>query len=399
MKVACCMMVHCPNTEMENYFMRCLRSLRGQVDELNVVATKKDRTQEIALAWAESNPGVKVHTVYEPWAMDFSKHRNTSLGMVSEDMDWILVMDSDEEFLSFFDLRMWLKSLGPEVMAVAVKLHDNRSDKDCMETTQPRLFRRGQVHYESTVHNQPIFPGMTSVASPFHEVRHYGYGLSPESLAAKWDRSEAMIRANMKKDPAWAKGWFYLMQVAGLRGDYAGVVEYGQRYMEHREQEGALFFSGVFFSVLQAYRTMGDTEGMGRVLRQGLAEVPDDADLNLALADYGVMTNNEALVGKGSANYCRAYKRHMDSPASLGTNISYTLNPDFYALSRYRLAVFHLKRGVDNWRELAAMVEQVSEPLRKQIHEGAVGNLEAIGLSLPTDWILPKTKLAMVGRR
>lgn len=87
-RISVCMIVR----NEETLLPRCLQSIQGIADEIIVVDTgSTDRTIEIGRRF-----GAKVY--HHPWENDFSKHRNQSLSYAT--MDWVLVLDADEEFFS-----------------------------------------------------------------------------------------------------------------------------------------------------------------------------------------------------------------------------------------------------------------------------------------------------------
>ena len=209
-----CMMVK----DEEHNLKRCLSSLNGIADELIIVDTgSNDSSVPIAESF-----GAKVY--HHPWENDFSKHRNQSIGYASG--DWLLIFDADEELFlnspsSASDLKDWLGKIPAECMSAAIVLKDIQKDMQAMQFNSVRLFRRGSVVYEGTVHNTPkIINGKPeAVFCPFIYLKHYGYDLTPEQQSAKRDRTEGLLLKRLEKNPDDVVAMFYLIQAYTAYGE------------------------------------------------------------------------------------------------------------------------------------------------------------------------------------
>jgi glycosyltransferase involved in cell wall biosynthesis len=73
----------------ERFLTECLESVKGVVDEINIVDTgSTDRTVEIARSFG-------ANVIFREWKNDFAWARNEALAMATK--RWTLVLDADEE--------------------------------------------------------------------------------------------------------------------------------------------------------------------------------------------------------------------------------------------------------------------------------------------------------------
>jgi tetratricopeptide (TPR) repeat protein len=204
-QVSVCMIVK----NEEKMLDRCLNSVRGFANELIVVDTgSTDRTAEIA-----ESRGAKVY--HHEWEDDFSKARNYSLGYATK--EWIFVLDADEEMVpEDFALLQ-------EVMAqkkydlVSVNVYNLGPEGTTISSFLPsiRMFRRSTgAHYIGTVHNQLKFDENKHKAVRVNaRVKHYGYGLDPESMKRKIERSRALLLKQIEEYPQNYFAHFNLAQL------------------------------------------------------------------------------------------------------------------------------------------------------------------------------------------
>ncbi|NOZ06608.1 MAG: glycosyltransferase [Chloroflexi bacterium] len=175
----------------EKFLAQCLDSIKDAVDEIIIVDTgSTDRTVEIARRYTD-----KVY--FYAWNNSFSEARNVSLGYATG--EWILQIDADEK-LEQEDvplLHQVIQSNQYDVVFVTIlnELPGGQWGKHRFQ----RLFRRGRAHYEGIVHNQLVYDGPAAVA----EIRlyHYGYNLTPEQMAAKYERTTGLLRQQIADDP------------------------------------------------------------------------------------------------------------------------------------------------------------------------------------------------------
>jgi len=129
---------------------QCLSSLRGLVDEINIVDTgSTDDSQDIARSFAANIRS-------SPWRNDFSYHRNESLAMAAG--KWQFVVDADE-VLAESDpeetrRNLALRRLPPVALVRERLIYPNKST---LSFLSPRFLRRSaRIRYQYPVHEQLV---------------------------------------------------------------------------------------------------------------------------------------------------------------------------------------------------------------------------------------------------
>ena len=305
-----CMMVK----DEEHNLKRCLSSLNGIADELIIVDTgSNDSSVPIAESF-----GAKVY--HHPWENDFSKHRNQSIEYASG--DWLLIFDADEELFlnspsSVSDLKDWLGKIPAECMSAAIVLKDIQKDMQAMQFNSVRLFRKGSVVYEDTVHNKPkIINGKPeAVFCPFIYLKHYGYDLTPAQQSAKRDRTEGLLLKRLEKNPDDVVAMFYLIQAYTAYGEYNKAVIYIEKYEEASKRTGIKFNGSIYCTACHVYRKLLDKKNAQKWLLIGLKEYPKDIDLLMSLTEYGVWAQDINLMLQGAKGFLQAYDDYQTQGA------------------------------------------------------------------------------------
>ena len=248
--ISACMIVK----NEEELLPQCLRSIKNVVDEIIVVDTgSSDRTVEIAESF-----GAKVY--HHPWENDFSKHRNQSISYAKG--EWILIIDADEEFYAE----------DAAILREAIK--DSKADfmyLQCfdMESTgephgvfnQVRLFRNGLgMQYSRSVHNQLQVVGRSFYSKL--RFRHFGYDLDPLKMEEKHQRTTSLLQKAIEADPGDPFNYFQLSSSYSMNREYRKAIEQGEKalgLMKERRLNNA-YFSTVYYTVAQAYFTLGELE-------------------------------------------------------------------------------------------------------------------------------------------
>lgn len=211
----------------------CLESLRGLIDEINVVDTgSTDDTVAIAERF-----GARV--MHSPWSADFSKHRNEAFDMCGEHVDWCFIIDGDEELApgSSSAFRLALEEIhGNDQIGCLVVPVETRGDGwapadavtvgapcpgcgtvcGCPKCSTParqgraqtflaqRAVRRGAYRYAYPVHNQliPLTPRVEVQARAGTVLSWY-----EGEMSAKAERSIPMLKALYECDEPsmWAR--------------------------------------------------------------------------------------------------------------------------------------------------------------------------------------------------
>ncbi len=203
-KVSACLIVK----NEEELLPGCLDSIRDWVDEIIVVDTgSTDRTVEIAESY-----GARVF--HQPWEGDFSKHRNYSIDQAGG--DWILIIDADERMTAadIPPLQRHLAEHEADIIAVNVLNVGGKFEEQVTFLPSIRLFRRELgLRYEGIVHNQLKIDPSQPVLRTAATIKHLGYGLSPDKLRAKAERTIALLDRQLAENPDNAFALFNYAQV------------------------------------------------------------------------------------------------------------------------------------------------------------------------------------------
>jgi len=190
--VSFCMIVK----DEEERLSTALESIKSFADEIIVVDTgSTDRTVEIAESY-----GAKVY--YHEWEKDFSKARNQSISYATK--EWVGILDADEEIVQndLPILRQLLDQKDHNLVSCSVI---NVSEDGSYQSFLPsiRFFRRSiSARYDGIVHNQLKFDTEreTVLRGPVRFM-HYGYGLTPEQMKRKIQRSRELLLQQLKENP------------------------------------------------------------------------------------------------------------------------------------------------------------------------------------------------------
>jgi len=341
MKLSVCMMVK----DEEELLPQCLESIQKICDELIIVDTgSKDKSIDIATAF-----GAKIY--HHPWINNFSHHRNQSIKYSTG--DWILIIDADEKLiidpnLTKEDINEWFENTPEDVNSIAVMVQDIQDGKMMMCCNSARIFRKGKIHYEGVVHNQPMFTGPCGLCH-FMYLEHYGYGLSKEKMEVKFKRSEKLLLDRYKKNKKDYQVGFYMCQLYGQNGDIDDSILWGERYLANKDKMGKDFNASIYFTMVRNYQGLNDIENSYRVLRMGLREDPTNPDLGLALSDQGTFTGEPHIVAEGARRFLKGYKKCMDEPNTMEGKFYFTLRADAMCLMIYRLCISCFQEGMDAW--------------------------------------------------
>ena len=357
----------------EELLPQCLESVKLLADQIVIVDTgSTDRTVAIAESF-----GAEVY--HSSWTNNFSLHRNQSIEY-AKDADWVLVIDADEKLcidptLTKQDITEWFEKAPEDVNAIALMVQDIQHGKMMMCCNSARIFRKGKVHYEGVVHNQPIFTGPCGLCH-FLYLEHYGYGLSEEKMEVKFKRTLNLLLDRYNKNNEDYQVGFYLCQLYGQHGDIVDSAKWGEWYIENKDNMGMDFNTSIYFTMIRNYQTMEDWKRAYEVLRMGLRDDPINPDLGLALSDQGTFTNEPHIVAEGARRFLKGYKKCMEEPSTMEGKFYFTLREDAMALMVYRLCIACLQESMDAWG-LFQDVKKFSDPM---MLEEFKENLGALGM-------------------
>jgi hypothetical protein len=371
MSISACIIVR----DGGDLFREMLLSITGIVDEIIVVNTDPDEliTDDLMLAQT-----CGARCFHHPWEGDFSLHRNQAIGHVTGG-DWILIIDADETVDGTVEratLNRWLSSLPDTTGAAAIRLWDMRQGRSFMLHHQVRLFRKGCIRYEGSVHNQPRITGQVEFC-PIMTMRHYGYDLPEDQMERKYLRQERMLLDAIEAQPGNYQLLFYLSQHYGLSGCADKAIECSRAYIEHREEMGDRFFFTAYTSLASILISLKRYDEAAEIIRAGLADKPG-ADLYYCLSTYAVEQKIVSLIIQAVESYHEAVAA-LD--ANQGIDLStfhFFVAPHHRMTQKYRLAMAHIvigKLGLD----------EIWDRLPRQISDQVRSNLDALGLRMKGD--------------
>lgn len=314
--IALCMIVK----NEEEHLTRCLTSAKPLVDQMIVVDTgSTDRTVEIAKSFGAS-------VYHHEWEGNFSKARNISIGYA--DADWVLILDADEELVpeDFALIRKTLQDT--EFRAVSLSVYNYSRLKKMYTSFLPsvRLFRRDMgAFYEGIVHNQLRFPSDEGVLRIPARINHYGYGLSPEVMARKVARTQALLEQQLRENPDNAFAHFNLAQL--LRGsEEVPSVAMMDKVIHHAERAVALSSPDhprerhihimALHQLVTAHFNKGSHKRAAEYAHQALAHKPGYLDAILSLGHIHSMDGQLDLARKYYLEYLdrqQSYDEHAET--------------------------------------------------------------------------------------
>lgn len=221
--------------EAEN-LKKCLEALKPYPFEIVVTDTgSEDNSLEIARQYTDR--------VYEfAWINDFSAARNFCISRASHNT--ILSLDTDE-FLHPLDWNALQRALEEHPKSLGAIELFSYFDVDG-ETKQQvvrlqRLFNRRYYHFVNPVHE--ILLPLDSVVPTSYDapvsVDHVGYQGPKEKLKEKAERDIAMLRSEIKADPANPYLCFQLGQSYMLMRDEENALPWFRKAMELHPEPGA----------------------------------------------------------------------------------------------------------------------------------------------------------------
>jgi tetratricopeptide (TPR) repeat protein len=202
--ISLCMIVR----DEEQFLGECLESVRGIVDEINVVDTgSTDRTVEIARHF-----GARVE--HRTWCDDFAWARNEALAMATR--RWILVLDADERLVRQTTEELCVLRVVPAHLTGLWMRCRNRVDdfKGTGVTTNavlrvfpnhPRIRYRNPIHEFACVDASPY--GMDGVPTEL-EIEHRGYLRDVVRTREKAARNLEISRKALAQEQDDPFAWF-----------------------------------------------------------------------------------------------------------------------------------------------------------------------------------------------
>jgi glycosyltransferase involved in cell wall biosynthesis len=204
----------------------CLRSVRGLADELLVVLDDRtqDRTAEIALTH-----GARLGSfTYDEQAGALAAARNTAAAHVTT--SWALWLDADERLTPYgryaVGMAMAAVEQGAAVDGFAFLLANRQLVDGETTSVGPSNVRLGRsdlrwsgsrIHSELRIDGDP-HAGRWRLITGDTSIDHFGYGYSPDVMAAKVERNLRLLLMDVADNPRDGQAWSYLAELFGQLG-------------------------------------------------------------------------------------------------------------------------------------------------------------------------------------
>lgn len=199
----------------EDTIERTLASVKDFADEIVILDSgSKDKTISIAKSY-----NCKIYNY--SWEDDFSKARNTCISYAT--FDWILILDSDEEFINKVDIKKEVEENSYTAYALEIISYEDslKTNVNC----QIRLFRNNQGYFyinpihESIDNSIKTISGIESIGGINCRINHYGYDLDNSSKLRKIDRNLRIINKYVKEEET-AYGYYLLGNILTSMENY-----------------------------------------------------------------------------------------------------------------------------------------------------------------------------------
>lgn len=193
MKLSVCIITKNEAEKLE----KCLKSLKSYDVEIVVADTgSADATEEIIKKYADVSGSFA-------WCNDFSKARNYSVSLASN--DWILVLDSDE-WIQHFDAEQAVRIFHENPRAAGrierVNRYDGGDGKELGHERICRIFDRRFYEYKGRIHEQVTRKDgkcAEYVNVPI-QIGHSGYEGTAEEKKKKAERNIELLLLDLKEN-------------------------------------------------------------------------------------------------------------------------------------------------------------------------------------------------------
>jgi glycosyltransferase involved in cell wall biosynthesis len=324
----------------EKHLRECLQSLMPLLDniesELIIIDTgSTDDSVNIAKTFTDK-------VFFHPWNDDFSEIRNKVISYCTG--EWIMVIDGDEVLDSPNEIINFMKSKDIRKFNTALMIVKNLTDENNLSSfsmlSSPRLFRiDSDLHYEGTVHNQPIFKA--PIIKLDCSIIHYGYiSTDKELMERKFIRTTSLLEKELKRDPSNFYYWCQLSVSYAMHNDHEKAMDFGIKAYEALNDSGLNKQEYIYVYMQLAYTYLMNKEYRKAVeiCLEGIAIKSGILDLYFYLAKAQMMT-------KEYKSAIENYKEYLNLIESIGkfddTNVS------LYTSGKYEYAYYDLVVGLE----------------------------------------------------
>ncbi|MEK3879851.1 tetratricopeptide repeat-containing glycosyltransferase family 2 protein [Paenibacillus sp. FSL M7-0420] len=322
--ISLCMIV---KNEADN-LARCLRSVRGAVDEIIIVDTgSTDTTCSIARSF-----GARI--IDYPWNGDFAAARNAGLTLARG--TWILVLDADEELEpgSLDELLVCAKHTEYEAFFVRIHNHQGTERASQTLTVNPilRMFKnRPNYRFSGIIHEQiaAVIVQETPDAAMHMGtviVHHYGYAAGVVERKDKISRNLGLLKQQLEESPGDAFQHFNLAVEYMRLGDYGQALEHIGTSLNLAEP-GTSYIHLLYKYKARCLAVTGDSPGALEACGQGSSLFPDYPDLHHL---KGALLLQVSALAEAKAALRRALQIGASPPlyhteSGIGTYLTHTL--------------------------------------------------------------------------
>lgn len=273
--ISLCMIVK----DEEKHLERCLKSVEGLVDEIIIVDTgSKDNTKEIAK---------KFGAVIKDYAWDnsFSNARNYSLKFAK--MDWILLLDADDEFNreyenQFVDLVNNSIKDGHYFKTLSFTGDSINKDNTVSNLNLRLLRNNNKYEYIGCIHEQircvdgPM--DYKNFTSENIEIFHYGYLTEVALEKEKRTRNITIIEEELRKDPTNQFHTFNLANEYFALNDLNKALELFNKVYKNMDRNMG-YSSKLVVRRIMCFEELGRYDDALNAIGEGLKMYPEFTDL------------------------------------------------------------------------------------------------------------------------
>jgi tetratricopeptide (TPR) repeat protein len=354
----------------ERFLAECLESVKGIVDEINVVDTgSTDRTVEIARSYG-------ANVIFREWRKDFAWARNEALAMATR--RWTLVLDADEELeRESSGLLKSLRTTPAGLACVYINIVNLIQDATGLGTMSHRLIRifptNPLLRYKGVIHESlaRIDEGeMLAVLTPI-AILHKGYTNEMLTGRDKDTRNKPLISRAYEENGDDPFALFNFGNSAICSGNVeVGVAVLERMLAEHEAPK--LYYPLAYLMLAQTYcESLGDKEAALAWAEKGAERFPNDAGV--------IFTKGQVLVKLGRTAEARAL---FEEALNLRERMAFSVMTDeelfewkiFYALAgtyeregEYECAIELIDKALAN------------KPTSFHLQRAKAGFLESIG--------------------
>jgi glycosyltransferase involved in cell wall biosynthesis/Tfp pilus assembly protein PilF len=271
--VSLCMIVK----NEERFLEACLASVKGAVDEINIVDTgSTDRTVEIARAHG-------ANVIFREWRNDFSWARNQGLAMATR--RWTLILDADEELTApSVPLVRAVGQTPAALTALYVNIVNFVDDRMGAGTASHRLARffptNPKLRYVNVIHESlTIDEGELDVKLSPISILHKGYTADMLKVREKNSRNMPLLQQAYEEHGDDPFSLFNFGNAAICGENYEVGIEVLERMLA-MQVEPKMYFPIAYVMLAQAHiEWKGDYEQAFAILEKGRERFPGDASL------------------------------------------------------------------------------------------------------------------------